>query len=543
MNKTERSNALSALARTARAHLRALPERTTGLAVGVAGPAAREAVRGDPAGRFEGEFGDSFTGDVEFLVGVDRPGNGNGNGNGDGNGELADRGFDVENGRARDAAGGTWTPVGGTDVDAGPDGATDVPGVRAELRRRGLTLDATTVWLGGDLPGTVPESEFVRHEGAAEGPVTLVDPFGARGDLAAGRVGHVEGGFDDPVLLVRTARYAAGLPEGRPFEVPPDTRSRMGDLAPGVNLADRDRVGKEVTRAMERATVPRRFFEVLCDVGALAVIAPTLDRARVVPAGPEQYHGEGDTFTHAMETLDRMHDLCVSRGITGVDRVRRCLMAVAHDLGKVVVADREGGLFSDNPPRRFPGHSDAGVAVADRLSTRLGLPGHVGEAMVDGADLHMHVPDLPTWAPDRLIEFVTDHDPPGEVATTAPGYATVDELLDLIAADHAGRWQRRETFEDDRAFVEDPTLPEGAVRPRFHRGPFETRVRRAREAVSAITGYDALRSGLCEDHATADLSEEALHGTLLACPECRSPGPWVGEYLTDARHDHVRNGR
>ncbi|MXR40713.1 hypothetical protein GRX01_05070 [Halobaculum sp. WSA2] len=525
-------SALQALVTAARDHIAAQPQETAGLNIAIVGPPVRDAILDRP-GR-----------DLAFVVTETDAAT------------LRERGFDPVPGSddvVQDATGTSWRlprrpsvhsadlPVGDTDDESGE--------LRMDLRGRGLRVDALAVWL------TSPDSSVAAtesHQLDIDPAATLLDPFDGLNDIAAGRLRHTPGAFDtDPLCVVRTARRAAELgapgssiPESTPgptpatpdtFAVAESTRARMAAVIADLNLVDRDRLGDEIQAAMAEAVDPRRFWEVLADVGGLAVLASTLDRGRIVPAGPEMFHAEGDVFTHAMEVLDQMHARCVDADITGQDRVRRYLMAIAHDLGKVPIANEGGGLHSEDPPTSFPNHSTRGKAPADRLATRLGLPDHVGEAMVDAADLHMTVPDVVTWEPDRLLEFIEAHTRPQDDAL--PDFATVEELLDLIRADHQGRWQARTSFDRSSAYYEDPTLPNDVVRPRFHETAYETRVETARTALEEIDGHTILRRGLCRDHAEGDLENDALAATARRCADCRSPGAWVGEELAAARQE------
>lgn len=540
LSRRERS-ALAGLLRRARAHVAELPHDTAGLDAYLVGGAVRDALLGEPSQ------------DLDFVV----------------VGETADamlaRGFeDVEAssfGVLHDAAHEEWA-LARTETKTG-DGykgiSVETEGVtlRADLRRRDLRMNAMALRLADGVPVDFGAEEAVAL--SVDGTTgALVDPFGGRGDLAAGRLHHVSEAFaEDPIRVLRAARYAARFVAdgddaastvppnpgtdtgGEPFTVAPATKRLMGRVAPELNRTSRDRVGTEVVKAMRQARRPTRFWDVLREVGALAVVAPALDRAAIVPAGPTQFHREGDTYRHTMLVVEQTHAVCERRGITGVDRVRRLLMAVAHDLGKVRVADELGGLHADDPPTGFPAHGPRGVAVATRTADRLGLAPHYRAAMADAAEHHMRVPDLPEWDADRLIEFVEDHDPPAAAET--PEYATVDELLDLVQADHQGRFRDAADGVGDATAVEpvDDRAPAGAVQPVFDREPYERRIAGARRAIAEVSGYDVLRDALCDDHDPAAVADDALAGVLAGCADCPTPDEWVAEAIADRRRATV----
>lgn len=529
--------ALTALAADAAEYVNRIPQDTADLDVYIVGGAVRDALLSEPAN------------DYDFLV------------VGETVESMLDRGFNDINassfGVLHDANHEEWalarTETKTGDGYKGIDVDTEDVTLREDLKRRDLRINAMAVRLGNGAPAAFDETECVELSDDTE-DAALIDPFNGRSDLNHGRIRHVSEAFsEDPIRVLRAARYVARfesepdapeylrdeLPDAVPFVIEGDTKQLMRNVAPELNRMSRDRIGEEIVKAMDQAVDPTRFWDALRAVGALAVIAPKLDRATIVPAGPEKFHREGDTYRHTMMVLEQMHELCEARDITGIDRVRRYMMVLAHDLGKVTLADEQGGLWSDDPPRRFGGHAQTGVADAAALADRLGLDGHISEAMQDAAELHMDIHDLPVWESDRLIEFVDQHDPAPEAET--PYMATVEELLDLAAADHQGRFQNQDVAEIDTVLEDDADAPDGAGRPVFNRAPFTARVDAARTAIEDISGFEVLRTGLCDDHAVKELPDGSLSTQLGQCEACRTPGPWVGEQLNERRHEHIEN--
>lgn len=424
-----------------------------------------------------------------------------------------------------------------------------------DLRRRDFRMNAMAIVFDKEmLPdgGTDTPSVIALDEASTE--AYFFDPFGGIFDLQNGVIRHISAAFsDDPLRILRGARYAARylqpgvtlgeaddpLGEGSSdpaFMIAPETKDLMRQVAPELNRMSRERIGEEVEKAMLQAERPAVFWETLEDVGALAVTAPALDRARIVPAGPDDFHREGDTFEHTMMVLRRMDRLCDEQGITGIARVRRLLMAVGHDLGKVEIANRKGGLWSDSPPRRFGGHAEAGVGVVDQLTDSLGLDAHYAAAMEDAARLHMDFHDLPTYSERELINFVDDHNLPAEANT--PYTARIEELLDLAHADHEGRFQSLDASLGERTsttLIADEKAPEHSGRPKFNRERFEALIDRAKLTVAKVDGHTAMREGLCEEHKTQPIQKKDLGRVLSECSDCQTPSSWVGERITDLR--------
>jgi hypothetical protein len=432
------------------------------------------------------------------------------------------------------------------------------------------------------------DSENV-HE--IEDGVELIDPHDGLADLNDGVLRHVSEAFaEDPLRILRAARYAGrfAVPTNEaPFErveqedgsivefahqfaaeqgnvmhagfqVADETMDMMRQVAPELNRMSRDRIGTELRKAMDQSRRPSRVFEVLRDSGALAVLWPELDRAEIVPAGPEEHHAEGSVFNHATMVLDRMDLLCRERDIDGPDRVRRLFMAVSHDIGKVAVADKKGGLHSDDPPVGFPDHSGIGASIMEDTARRLGLGNELKNVMQDGCDLHMRFHEVSAMPVNELLDFVTDHFPTGvdnegmrELPTNDEGEphsffgATAWELLDLAHADHEGRLKT--TFVDDGGGVTD-TQRRCVERPEFDREPFERRLEAVWRASDDVDGYEALESGLCDEHSESEI--DRIHGILededmsvqavmSQCPQCRTPDDWVGQTLEKMKLDRI----
>lgn len=380
------------------------------------------------------------------------------------------------------------------------------------------------------------------------GDLGIVDAFGGLRDIEQGVLRRTSGAFaEDPLRVIRLARYAARFPE---FEVDEETGHTCAQIVDELNRMSRERIGEEIVKAMKQAEEPDVFWRVLSRCNALAVLWPDLDRARIVPAGPEKFHAEGDVFTHTMLALDRMHEICEERNISGHNRVRRFLAIVAHDIGKVSIADRAGGLHSDEPPRKFGGHNRIGAELIEDVGRRLGLERSLICVMRDACALHMDACDIPDWGPERIIEFVDQHTAPDEA--DKPYFITADEMIDVLQADQEGRLDRPIEYNvavdesgfclevtDEDQFEEDGlySLREPEV-PTFDHDPFERVIGAARSAIETVDGFEAMREGLCDEH-EGIVDDDMISDHLETCPECRSPGPWIGELIDERRAEIV----
>ncbi len=217
----------------------------------------------------------------------------------------------------------------------------------------------------------------------------LIDPFGGQRDLNERWLRHVSPAFiEDPVRVLRVARFAARFaPLG--FQVAPETLELMRDIAARGELDALvpERVWQETQRSLE-LPAPRRFFEVLRDAHALAIIFPELEALFGVPQ-PEQWHPEIDSGVHTMMVLDEACKLTE-------DPVVR-FAALTHDLGK-------GTTPPDEWPRHVM-HEHRGVELIHTLCDRLRIPNAYRELAVSVSRYHLNAHKALELRPKTLLEL------------------------------------------------------------------------------------------------------------------------------------------
>ncbi|MBB2486662.1 multifunctional CCA addition/repair protein [Mitsuaria sp. WAJ17] len=201
----------------------------------------------------------------------------------------------------------------------------------------------------------------------------LIDPHGGQRDLAARCLRHVSPAFaEDPVRILRLARFAARFHD---FSVAPETLALMRAMvgAGEVDALVAERVWQELARGLMEAR-PSRMIEVLRDCGALARLAPELDRLFGVPQ-PEQHHPEIDTGAHLLLVLDQCAALDAPLSVRYA-----CL---CHDLGKGMTPVEEW-------PRHI-GHEGRSELLSRTLSERWRVPNEARELAELVAREHTHV--------------------------------------------------------------------------------------------------------------------------------------------------------
>ncbi len=184
----------------------------------------------------------------------------------------------------------------------------------------------------------------------------LIDPYGGERDLRDGVLRHVSDAFaEDPVRLLRLARFAARLPQ---FRIADETQGLLRRLVDDgeVDALVPERVWQELSRGLMEAR-PDRMIEVLRGCGALARLLPELDRLWGVPQRAE-YHPEIDTGVHQLMVLQ-----AAARAQAPLTVRWACL---CHDLGK-----------GTTPPEQWPrhlGHEGRSAKLARQVADRLRVP-------------------------------------------------------------------------------------------------------------------------------------------------------------------------
>ncbi len=255
----------------------------------------------------------------------------------------------------------------------------------------------------------------------------VIDPFDGRGDLQQRLLRHVSPAFvEDPLRILRVARFAARLD----FAVAAETQVLMRTLAASGELETlpAERVWQELQRALSEPW-PRRFFEVLRDCDALAVLLPEIDRLFGVPQ-PQQHHPEIDTGVHTLMVLDqamRLSDEPVVR-----------FAALVHDLGK-------GTTPKDQWPRHIA-HEQRGVKIIEKLCARLKAPNDFRDLAVMAAREHGRIHRAGEMRADTILNLFEACD-----AFRRP--QRFEQLLLVCEADSRGR-----TGLEDRAYPQADCL-------------------------------------------------------------------------------------
>lgn len=236
-----------------------------------------------------------------------------------------------------------------------------------DLRRRDFTINAIAVSLAGQL----------------------YDPLNGSSDLHRRllRACSDQSFQDDPLRMFRAFRFEA---DG--WGMTPETEELIQhqDWAAILAALPVERFSRELVKALA-ASQPKRFFERMIELKVGRDWLPELFRMPDIPAGPMEYHPEGDLLTHSMQVLQRATAMTID------PLARFC--AFFHDIGK---------LSTD--PVLYPKHhkhEDSGFTPALEMCRRLCLPTSWSKALAWTSRLHTQLnkwPELRDSTKIRMAE-------------------------------------------------------------------------------------------------------------------------------------------
>lgn len=217
---------------------------------------------------------------------------------------------------------------------------------------------------------------------------TFIDPFNGLSHLKEKTLIHTSKAFrDDPLRIFRMYRFAA-----KGFCVHKATTNfvQSHNWSEDLDSLPVERVYGELFKAMAEKH-PERFFGELVSTRVGNQFFPEVFHMEKVPAGPLQYHPEGNMLAHCLQTLRKTAD------ITGDPVTRLC--GFYHDLGKLAT-----------PPEQWPAHHNhdkEGTQIAKDVLRRLKAPNTVVKAVASVNALHMKARLWPSMRPSSRIKLCT----------------------------------------------------------------------------------------------------------------------------------------
>lgn len=197
-------------------------------------------------------------------------------------------------------------------------------------------------------------------------------------------IGEPEKRFkEDKLRLMRAIRFASRYK----FVIEGKTKSAMNALSSEIVDVSVERIRDELGRII-RGENPGLGLQMLYDTGILRCIIPEI-ADMVGVEQPEQFHPEGDVFTHTKIMLDLLKK--PSRVLA--------FAALLHDVGKPKT-------FSVKERIRFDGHVPVGARMADKICKRLKFSNKDREQIVLYVANHLKFMDVQKMRESKLKRFM-----------------------------------------------------------------------------------------------------------------------------------------
>jgi tRNA nucleotidyltransferase/poly(A) polymerase len=189
---------------------------------------------------------------------------------------------------------------------------------------------------------------------------------------------------EDFLRLIRGVRFAARFG----FEIEANTWAALKEKANGVTRISAERIFQELDKILLGPN-PDRALGLLHESGLLKIVLPEVFDT-VGMQQPEQFHPEGDVFTHTVKALSLL------------DRPSRTTAwsVLLHDIGKpptLSVSDRI----------RFSNHQHVGARMAEGVLARLKAPRDLTENVCESIDNHMNFMNVTKMRLSTLKKFLS----------------------------------------------------------------------------------------------------------------------------------------
>jgi poly(A) polymerase len=189
---------------------------------------------------------------------------------------------------------------------------------------------------------------------------------------------------EDRLRMLRAVRFACNLG----FDLDPDTRRAVEELAPAIQAVSWERKRDEILRILV-GSAPAHGLRLLLETGLLVELLPEVCDMVGVEQPPE-FHPEGDVFLHTCLVLEHL-----SRPSPVL-----AVAALLHDVGKP-------GTFERRERIRFDNHSRVGAEMAGEICRRMKLGRHDTEDVVELVRSHLRFMEVRRMREARLRRFLT----------------------------------------------------------------------------------------------------------------------------------------
>lgn len=266
----------------------------------------------------------------------------------------------------------------------------------------------------------------------------VIDFVGGRADIEAKivrAIGKASQRFEeDRLRMLRAVRFATVLE----YKIDNDTWKALAENAESINQISAERIRDELVKIF---LSPHRVrgWDLLDESGLMRAVLPELDAMKGC-LQPEQFHPEGDVFTHTRLMLELLPEKVSAPLVFAV---------LLHDVAKPVTSsvDKTGRI-------RFNEHDRIGATMTEAIMERLRFSRAEIDAAVEMVRQHMVFKDVPKMRLAKLKRFMAR--------------PTFDEELELHRVDCAGSHRMMENYEfllrKREEFANEPIIPPPLVR-------------------------------------------------------------------------------
>ncbi|HXW85117.1 MAG TPA: CCA tRNA nucleotidyltransferase [Candidatus Binataceae bacterium] len=232
----------------------------------------------------------------------------------------------------------------------------------------------------------------------------LIDLVGGMRDLRAGVIRAIGNPYErfeeDRLRILRAARFAARFG----FEIEPATFAAMKRSAPAITAIAAERIGEELVRLMTEGGAARGM-DIMLDSGLFAALIPEV-LEMVGCAQPENFHPEGDVYTHTRLAASKLEAGASETVAFGI---------LLHDIAKPRCRAEQDGKVT------FYGHTELGGEIAAGIMARLKRSRAVQERVEYLVRNHLRLCMAPRMRPATLKRMLAE-----------PGF---DELMQVAYLD------------------------------------------------------------------------------------------------------------
>jgi poly(A) polymerase len=203
------------------------------------------------------------------------------------------------------------------------------------------------------------------------------DYVGGRDDLKARLVRAIgdpsERFNEDRLRMIRAVRFACRFD----YKIEDQTAEAIKKLYDKISTVSMERTRDELRKILTGPS-PHIGIKMMDDLNLLNVILPEVTAMKGVKQ-PENYHPEGDVFTHTLLTLSKLVDNGKS-----ADTWELAMAVLLHDIGKPVtfeVADRI----------RFNNHDNIGADMSEKICERLRMSNAEKERITWLVKMHLYL--------------------------------------------------------------------------------------------------------------------------------------------------------